>query len=193
MKVLLTIILIALTGICKAQNGYIITRNDERIIGYLKYQRNYLDGHPEIELWKTKRDENPKKYAMVNIQEYGIKKDTFKIVTEFYPFKEEATYIPYIELKLLNRGKVNLYVTNELNGRTWSAPGAGGSMVSYQSREKTYILEDQYGEIIAIDREKMTEDLSYFLDYNKYARKLTSERFKYKQIPELIELYNKEQ
>ncbi|MEM6736600.1 MAG: hypothetical protein AAF620_11080 [Bacteroidota bacterium] len=193
MKLFLTIILIALTHICQAQKGYLITENDSLLKGYLKYQRNYLNGRPEIELWKTKKDKNPKRYAMVDIQEYGTKKDTFRVVTEFYPFKEESTYIPYIELKLLSRGKVNLFVTNELNGRTWSAPGAGGSMMSYQSRQKTYILEDRFGEIIAIDRENMAEDLSYFLDYNKYARKLTSVPFKYKQIPELIKLFNKEE
>lgn len=192
-RLLPVIIFMSLPGICKAQNGYVITKNDDLIEGYIKYQRNYQDGHLEIEIWKTKGDRNPKKYSLVNIKEYGIKRDTFRIVTEFYPFIGEATYIPCIELKLIHRGKVNLYLTYELTGKKYTPPGLLDPRTYDQPRQKTYILEDQYGKMLAINRLQMTEDLSYFLDYNKYARKLTDKVFEYKQIPALIKLYNSEE
>ncbi|MEM6526446.1 MAG: hypothetical protein AAF693_21820 [Bacteroidota bacterium] len=174
-----------------AQNGYIITKEGSLIKGFIRYQRNFHDGHLEVEVWKSKKDKNPIKYPTKRLKEYAIKKDTFKIITNYYPFKEEATFIPYIELKVESRGKLNLYSTLELNGFNWSAPAPNG-MNGYASQVVTYILENANGNRLVVQRDRMIQDLDYFLDYNKFARKVSDKKFKYRDIPALIKYYNQQ-
>lgn len=183
----------------KAQNGYVITNTDSLIEGFLKYKRSFETKKFEIELWRTKKDKNPLHYSLTSIKEYAIKKDTFRVVQNFHPFPDEDLLIDVLELSLIVRGKLSLYSTLELKNdhypikiHTGSAPMAPS--MHYYDKEKliTYIIEDDNGNIVALDRNGFDTTLNRFLDYEKYARKVRSKKFRYKDIPELIRFYNKE-
>ena len=98
-----------------AQNGYVKLDNDSTIIGYLKYYTSIKDGHPGIEVWKTKKDKEPRRIPKWKIHEYAIKKDTFRVLTQFKPFHDTPTYFELVEATLKSSGKVNLYVIPKLS------------------------------------------------------------------------------
>ncbi len=93
------------------QNGYVILKNDSTISGYLRYYTSINDGHQGIELWRTKKDKDPLKISRQTINEYAIKKDTFKVLHHFVPFQGDKTYFEIVDAKLMARGKVNFYIT----------------------------------------------------------------------------------
>ena len=75
MKVILPVIILNLS-VCHlfAQNGYVRLGNDSTIIGYLKYYTSIKDGHPGIEVWRTKKDKEPIRIPKWQIDEYAIKR-----------------------------------------------------------------------------------------------------------------------
>ena len=84
-----SVILIALTLLVHStwgQNGYVKLNNDSTLVGYLKYYHSIQDGSLGIEFWQTKKDKNPRKISRQVIDEYAIKKDTFKVLHQFKPF-----------------------------------------------------------------------------------------------------------
>lgn len=198
--ILLLFFLSILVNVSNAQYGYIITEDGSVKNGFIKYQRNFHAGHLEIELWKTKNDKAPKRYPLAGLKEYAIKKDTFRVVREFRPFEEVEHSIELIELKIINRGHLNLYETKEqLEKKSWILSRDydleyefdGSYKVVNRQAAKTYIIDDHKGNFFAVDPDNFEDDLSEFLNFEKLSKEVTTKKFKYKHIPELIELYNK--
>jgi len=180
----------------KAQNGYVITNTDSLIEGFLKYKRSFETKKFEIELWRTKKDKNPLHYSLTSIKEYAIKKDTFRVVQNFHPFPDEDLLIDVLELSLIVRGKLSLYSTFELKNNYYLIRvhiGSGPTPPPIpQDQQIIYIIEDDNGNVVALHRRDFETTLTRFLDYERYSRKVKTKKFRYKDIPELIRLYNNE-
>lgn len=189
-----------------AQNGYLITENGEKKEGYLRYQISSENGQHEIEYWETFKDKNPKHYTLTDLKEYAIRKDTFKILKGFYPFRESETGIEMIKVSVELRGKINVYsgsITSWQDGKvihyTYDGSEIGGAPKSlvgygkYQNTEQYWILEDEKG-MIALSRDKPISDLIFFLKDENFiqSRIAKSKKFKYKKVIDLIEEYNKQ-
>ncbi len=110
------------------QRGYIKLKNDSILIGFLRLQTSFMDGHPEIELWKSKNDKNPKVYKKVLLKEYAIKKDTFRILQDFKPFEDKETSFYIIDAKLIIGGKVELLQVKYTKAAPLVPIGAIGSV-----------------------------------------------------------------
>lgn len=195
MKTLLTSIFIIITLSLSAQNGYLKTKSDSVITGYLKYYASANDGSPGIELWKTKNDKNPRRIPKSEIVEFAIKKDTFKVLHQYKPFTDSKTYYEIIDAERKSSGKINLYrIYNRQRTRT------NGNTVyvipdgSIEDYEYLYILEDGktgFMKTIPSRKAKIDEALKDFFPERyivKYAE--VNGKIKYSDIPDLVKLYN---
>ncbi|MTI41264.1 hypothetical protein, partial [Fulvivirga lutimaris] len=133
--------------VCSAQFGYAITNENDTIKGYVKYQRNYLNNHLELEIWKTKRDKNPQKFPLNQFKEYTFKKDTFRILTNcIVDYHDRIAEYDKIEFRLEQNGKLTLY--SNYSNSSFSIPGGpGGGMMTYSTSSKIYFIADENGNI----------------------------------------------
>jgi len=129
MKIALLIILTLSTFELFGQNGYVKLRNDSTHLGYLRYYVSIKDGHQGIELWRTKRDKEPLKIPKQTIDEYAIKKDTFKVLHRFKPFHDTQTYFELVDAKLKSRGKINLYIIENYQNTNRVSTYTGGGLI----------------------------------------------------------------
>ena len=200
MRILFLTILIVSTFRLFGQNGYIKLDNDSTLVGYLRYYVAIKDGHQGIELWRTKKDREPLKIPKRTINEYAIKKDTFKVLHQFKPFHDSQTYFELVDAKLKSRGKVNLYVVeNYQNVNRVSTYTEGGLIPaiideSLGNHTYMYILEDKetgFLKALPSKKEKLKESLMDFFP-EKYIIKYDEVRgeLNYKSIPDLVKLYN---
>lgn len=149
MKILFLIVLVISTLSVFGQNGYVKLDNDSTLNGYLRYYVSNKDGHQGIELWRTKRDKNPLKIPKQRINEYAIKKDTFKVLHQFRPFHDSETYYELVDAKLKSSGKVNLYLIKNNQNAMMVGMYTGGGLVpvlitvSLGGYDYMYILEDK--------------------------------------------------
>ena len=200
MRILFLTILTVSTLKSYGQNGYVKFDNDSILVGYLRYYVSIMDGHQGIELWRTKKDKEPLKIPKRSVNEYSIKKDTFKVLHQFKPFHDTQTYFELVDAKLKSSGKVNLYIienyqnTNRIS--TYTVGGLIPAIIDESLGNYTYIyiLEDkETGLLKALPskKEKLKESLiiffpeKYILKYDQVKGKIN-----YKSIPDLVKLYN---
>ncbi|GCC51250.1 hypothetical protein SanaruYs_14710 [Chryseotalea sanaruensis] len=200
MKILLLIALTALTTDLFGQIGYVKLDNDSTITGYLRYYVSNKDGHQGIELWRTKKDKDPLKIPKRIINEYAIKKDTFKVLHQFKPFHDSETYFEMVDAKLKSSGKVNLYfIKNNQNAMMVGMYTGGGLVpalitVSLGGYDYMYILEhNETGFLKALPskKERLSEALMDFFP-ERYILKYQEVKgeIKYNTIYDLVKLYN---
>ncbi len=200
MKIILLIVLTLSTFKLSAQNGYVKLRNDSTQLGYLKHYVSIKDGHQGIELWRTKRDKEPLKIPKQTIDEYAIKKDTFKVLHRFKPFQDTQTYFEIVDAKLKSSGKINLYIIeNYQNTNRISTYTAGGLIPiiideSLGNHTYMYILEDKKTGLLRAlpsKKDKLIESLNEFFP-EKYVTKYGEVKgaINYKSVPALVKLYN---
>jgi hypothetical protein len=172
------------------QNGYIKLKNDSIRVGYLRSYVSFEDGHQGIELWRTKSDKKPLKIPKHDIDEYAIKKDTFRVLRNFKPFQDSKEYFEMVDAKLQARGKINLYVIENYKTTTTVTPTGGTMSYGFD----LYVLEDIETGIIKglpFKKEKLVESLIEFFP-EKYVSKYTSVKGKitHKSVPDLVRLFN---
>jgi hypothetical protein len=200
MRILFLTILTVSTLKSFGQNGYIKLDNDSTIVGYLRYYVSFMDGHQGIELWRTKKDKEPLKIPKQTINEYAIKKDTFKVLHQFKPFQDTQTYFELVDAKLKSRGKVNLYIIENYNNTNRVSTYTGGGLIpaiideSLGNYTYMYILEDKttgFLKALPSKKEKLKESLMDFFP-EKYVVKYDQVKgeINYKSIPDLVKLYN---
>jgi hypothetical protein len=200
MKIVLLIILTVSTFRLFGQNGYIKLDNDSTLVGYLRYYVSIKDGHQGIELWRTKKDKQPLKIPKRTINEYAIKKDTFKVLHQFKPFHDTQTYFELVEAKLKSSGKVNLYIIENYQNVNRVSIYTGGGLipavidVSLGNHSYMYILEDKemgFLKALPSKKQKLKESLMEFFP-EKYIIKYDEVKgeIDYKSIPDLVKLYN---
>jgi hypothetical protein len=72
---------------------------------------------PGLELWRSKKDKNPLKILLNNVQEYAINKDTFRILRNFKLYEDRDDYFDFIETKVISKGKVNLFIVDNYRNK----------------------------------------------------------------------------
>lgn len=201
MKPIIFIIVLNLsTSHVFAQNGYVKLDNGATMIGYLKHYTSVKDGHPGIELWRTKKDRDPLRIPKWQIDEYAIKKDTFRVLTQFRPFHDTQTYFELVEARLKSSGKVNLYIIPNYQNADRVSTYTGGGLIpalideSLGNHTFMYLIEDSatgFLKAIPSKKDKLKESLLDFFPeqyLTKYAE--VKGEINYKSLPELVNLYN---
>jgi hypothetical protein len=200
MRLVLFTIFTLLSLNSRGQNGYVKLDGDSTIYGYLRYYNSIKDGHQGIELWRTKTDKEPLKIPKEKIDEYAIRKDTFKVLHQFKPFHDTETYFELVDAKLKISGKIGLYVINSYQNVNRVSTYTGGGLIpaiideSLGNNSFIYILEDKatgFLKAIPSKKEKLKESLIDFFPekyVNKYIQ--VNGELKYKTIPDLVKLYN---
>jgi hypothetical protein len=210
----LTLCLVVLTCLATtvaAQQGYVVNEADSTFAGYVRFYRSSVDGEQGIEVWKTKRDKHPRKFAMEAITEYAIKNDTFKVFHQYRPFPDKELFFEVMEAKILMRGKVNLYeikyyqknvgvyvTVGMLGGAVGGAVGGalGGGVGRHSTPVHAYVLEHKktgFLEAIQPREKELEEPLKNFFPeayVTKYAEVKGDGKIKYDAIPEMVKLYN---
>ncbi|WP_276374931.1 hypothetical protein [Chryseolinea sp. H1M3-3] len=200
MKLIFSIILILPTFALIGQNGYIKLQNDSTLTGYLRYYTSIKDGHQGIEFWRTKKDKEPLKISKQRINEYAIKKDTFKVLHQFTPFPDNETFFEIVDAKLKSSGKINLYIIDNYQNVNRVSTYTGGGIIpaivdeSLGNYTYIYILEDKetgFLKALPSKREKLLESLADFFP-EKYIKKYDEVKGKvnYRSVPALVKLYN---
>jgi hypothetical protein len=176
-----------------SQIGYILTEDSVKKVGLLKYRTNFNTGVSELELWKTYNDKNPQGFPINSLKEYAIEKDTFKIFKFFLPYERKGLVVDLVISKVISGGKVNLYSTFDIESEHSLAVSLGTYGAQYYKQSiESYILDDNKGYILAIDKEYFKDDLSRFIgDNNQLMNELVlMKKFSYKKIAKLIKRYN---
>lgn len=198
MKNVIIFLVTVLTTQAWGQSGYVKLDNDSTLVGFLRHYISAEDGHQGFELWRTKKDKNPLKIPKRTINEYAIKKDTFKVLHQFKPFHDSEMYFEMIDAKRKSSGKVNLYMLEYYkNIVNVVIPYNGAYKVDYSSPwtyQFIYILENKensYLKALPTKRGKLKEELINFFP-EKYVLKYEEVygEIHYKSIPELVKLYN---
>jgi hypothetical protein len=183
-----------------AQNGYVLTIDGGRIEGFLKVQRSFETGELEIELWRNKKDKNPLVYDLYQLQEYGIKKDTFLILTNFYPFEDQPTHFDVLEAKILIRGKIDLLRIDHSYTTSYSTMMGGGLIPAAID----LIMENYDGPIMILnsDSKGLTRVANYkkkefvnsvnefFEDDFSLMKKIIAGEYKFKDLKKIVLEYN---
>jgi hypothetical protein len=175
-------------------------KNDSILIGYLRYYVSIKDGHQGIEFWRTKKDKHPQKIPKRTIDEYAIKKDTFKVLHQFKPFHDAQTYFEIVDAELTISGRVNLYLIKKYQDsysvNFYNSGGVGPPILHVNPGNYTYIyiLEDKesgFLKALPSNRVELKETLRNFFP-EKYIAKYEEVKSKidYKSIPNLVKLYN---
>jgi hypothetical protein len=204
MKLLPPLFLILVSYVANGQNGY-VKLGDSLLVGYLKYYSVISSGEIGLELWKDKRDKNPRRMLKSEVEEYAIKEDTFKVLHSFQPFPDENTYFETADAKVISTGKVNLYIIKDYHDPstvTFALYGGGiigGAITalvvsaSMGNVPYIYVLEDSAGYIKALPaKEKLLNEALLEFFPEKYLLRYgeLKERIKYKTVPDLVKLYN---
>ena len=200
MKAQLLTILTFLTINVFGQNGYIKLDDDSTLVGYLRHYVSPKDGHQGIEFWRTKKDKDPMRIPRRMINEYAIKKDTFKVLRQFKPFQDTQTYFELVDAKLKSRGKVNLYMIENYQNTNRVSTYTGGGIIpaiideSLGNHAFMYILEDRktgFIKALPSKKEKLKESLMDFFP-EKYILKYSEVKgeINYKSVPDLVRLFN---
>jgi hypothetical protein len=183
-----------------AQNGYVKLDNGSMITGYLKHYRSIKDGHPGIEVWRSKKDKEPLKIAKWKIDEYAIKKDTFRVLTQFRPFHDTPTYFELVEAKLKSSGKISLFIISNYQNANRVSTYTGGGVIpalideSLGNHTFMYLIEDKetgFLKALPSKKNKLMESLLEFFpqDYITRYAEIKGE-INYRSLPDLVNLYN---
>lgn len=200
MRLLLFLLLLS-SATLHAQNGYVKLTNDSIISGFVKYYTS-LEGKQGLEVWKTKRDKDPRRIEMTGIYGYAIGKDTFRVLRAFTPFDDARTYYEVVQARVLVSGKVNLYsvpppaqktaavaVGGVVAGVTMMDPNVAGSQIYVLERPSTGYVRG-----ISVLKEPMREALRDFFSDSFIAQYADSKgRIKYKSVLEMAKRYSGKQ
>ncbi|MEZ4972437.1 MAG: hypothetical protein R2820_03970 [Cyclobacteriaceae bacterium] len=200
-KLTITISAILIAVQSWGQYGYIKLYNDAIVEGHLRRYVSFKDGHQGIELWKTKNDKEPRKIPKTEIQEYAIKKDTFKVFHDYYSFYYPDIYFKLIDGKRRQSGKINVYVLFQKNldptiNDAMSLGTIGKNEPFYKGGgSDIYILErrDGFFRDMPLELEKLEDALLDFFPervLNRYKEEKGRGKIKYKSIPKLVKFYN---
>jgi hypothetical protein len=165
MKRLMLIIAILVNSPVCGQEGYIKLLNDSTLHGYLRKYVSFQDSHQGFELWRTKNDKSPRKIPKVDISEYAIKKDTFKVLQQYRPFDNQKTYFEIVDALLISRGKVDLYVISQVSTRGGGYVSGGISAPTITTATEIYVLEDKDSNVLKalpLRKENLKEALKDF-------------------------------
>ena len=164
---ILPFIIVALSTLhVSGQNAYVKLDDDSTIVGYVRTYIDQRDGRQGFEVWRTKRDKDPRRIPRSKVVEYAIKKDTFKILRHFRPFQDRKTYFETVDAKLISSGKVNLYFIEEYEYYPESAGHWHGNMPNVVALSSPlYVLEDKktnYVKALPTDKPKLKRVLMEF-------------------------------
>jgi len=67
-----------------------------------------LGGQQQIELWESKADASPTTFNVLELNEYAFRKDTFRVLRNFFPFWDEDLYFEIALAELITSGTVDL-------------------------------------------------------------------------------------
>jgi hypothetical protein len=181
------------------QKGYVKLENGSILSGYLRFQINRNNGEREIELWKTKKDKSPEVYSYYDLIEYGYKKDTFRILKNFYPYEDkDKPYFSCIEAKVICRGKIDLLLLNNDSEFKVTSITGGGLIPAIvdQSLGNTgimYVLFDNssnYASAVRNKDEFYASVKDFIEDDYSLLRSIYQKELKYKDIRKIVEMYN---
>jgi hypothetical protein len=196
MRLLLFALLLP-SAVLHAQNGYVRLTNDSIISGYVRFYTS-IEGQQGLEVWKTKRDKNPRRIATPKIYSFAIGKDTFRVLRQFKPFGEGPTYYEEVLAKVLVTGSVNLYSVPP-PAEASAGVAAGGVVVSLAMMDpnlsggQIYVLERPstgYIRAISAMKEPMREALRDFFPDAFISTYEVKGRIKYGSVPEMAKKYN---
>jgi hypothetical protein len=112
MKIFIVLIITFVSFRVSGQNGYVkLIDSDSTMFGFIKRLT------PGLELWRSKKDKNPLKILLNNVQEYAINKDTFRILRNFKLYEDRDDYFDFIETKVISKGKVNLFIVDNYRNK----------------------------------------------------------------------------
>jgi hypothetical protein len=207
MKIFIVLIITFVSFNVSGQNGYVrLVDSDSIMFGFIRKYTPATGKYIGLELWRTKRDKSPLKILLNNVQEYAIKKDTFRILRNFKLYEDRDDYFDLIETKVISKGKVNLYIVDNYRNQTRQMmlaqptlpndPYTTARVIIDQSRGNlpyVYILENQSGFVktLPTNKEKLRTALMDFFS-ERYLQKYgeLKQEIKYKTIPALVKLYN---
>lgn len=199
MKYLIVAVLLVSAVNTYGQNGYVNLKDGSTFIGFVRRYVAISDGHPGLEVWRTKTDKNPMKISKKDIVEYAIGKDTFKVFHQFKPFVDSNTYFECIDARRKSSGKVNLYILPLQNTASVSSYTGGGLIPAIIDEYVGnypffYVLEDEklgYLSAVSSKKELLHETLLDFFP-EEYVTKYVevNGEIKYKEVPKLVQLYN---
>jgi hypothetical protein len=186
--VIWTITLASFEGM--AQRGFVKMTNDSILTGYIRpYSKP--TGERGYEVWKTKTDKNPIQIPRARIRKFCIKKDTFLVLNQYRPLQDERFYVRSLDIKPIEKGKVNLYRLEYTNSGVVETDDVG---IDVRIVYTIYILEDPKTEAytaVPADEELMTETLlNFFPEEFIFEHQREHGRIYYRELPELVRLFN---
>lgn len=201
MKSIFTLSLILLFhSITYGQNGYVKHVSNSTINGFIRQNRSIKTGELEIEVWLTKKDKNPKSYSLSELTEYAIKKDTFLILADFYPFEGKDLHFDFVPARIIESGKVDLFIISQSNYPTLSQVMGGGlipalideSLGNYNG--PLFILRSKSKNLIGGVSNQKDEFVysvnDYFKDNFNLMKKIINRDYKFKDLKTIVKEYN---
>ncbi len=185
-----------------AQNGYVKLLSNLTINGFIKQNRSIETGELEIEVWLTKKDKTPKTYRLSDITEYAIKKDTFRILTNFYPFEDNDLHFDIVRAKIIQKGKVDLLILNPDITLTFSNAMGGGlipalideNLSNYNYNGSIFILSCESKNLLGSVSHQKDEFVNtmkkYFNDDYNLMKKIIDREYKFKHLKTIVKKYN---
>lgn len=178
-------------------NGYVITRQDSIIRGYLQFKILPDPYNEEIDLLKTPTSK-PLVFDYNQINGYVYRKDTFRILHDFYPFDDNKISFDNVEGKVIVTGELSLYKI-----KYWKRAGlfekpsyVGGALVEpvpgQPIQKNMYIVsfEDNLYGVTSDNFKTMMPDL--VANDQELASEIVKGTLHYKNMEEIVKTYNKQ-
>ena len=195
-SILFTLFLVTIASsgnVAQSFDGYVITKTGEKLEGFLRFDQHHREKGYQIKLYQSKKSLDPLIFYTFEVDEYAYKKDTIKILKNFYPYREDNLHIKQVEVKIHSRGKVMLYEMEEkilLPGFGATVQGMGLS-IGGTIKNTIFLLEDHIGYKAGIKKDNYKESLlDFFRECSKCKYFINGRKFKYKDIPELVRRVN---
>ena len=192
LHLLILILVMSKLSYGQKHDGYVITKNDSLISGYIRFDVGTKSRGSEIRLYENKRSE-PLIFYTLEVNEYAYKRDTFKIIRNLYPFDDEDLFVDQTEAKMLESGKVSLYkisVEGHAIPMTMTASGVpvgGGKMA-----RAIYLLDDHQGNILGVKKDNFNAVVTrYFGSNEELILQLRAKKFTYKDLKKVTRIFNK--
>jgi len=192
-------VMLFLPSLACGQNGYVKLQNDSIIYGFLRFQRSIENGQQQIELWESKADASPTTFNVLELNEYAFRKDTFRVLRNFFPFWDEDLYFEIALAELITSGTVDLLqITDHATiTATTSAYGALIPALMAQgitARGNIYILQDGSGRRVRAlkkDEDEFARSIRPFIENNQQLlERVERKELGYKDIENIVLTYN---
>jgi len=173
-------------------NGYVITDQNVMIKGELKMLKDAQGRKISINDGKSYFIRT---FYILDLKSYAYKKDTFMILNAFHPFEGDDYLAEGVEAKvLISKGKLKLYYGELPEYRTsvttmLSPNGVIGA--GQRKRESIYIIHDNESLYGVSSGDNFIKSVSVPLgDDAALMKRIKNKELKYKDIVEIITLYN---